>query len=511
MSKDLESSDDYFKAHEFNMGEPRVYNKHTQDRNVMTDYDQKLAEIRETSRSLDLNDPSSADKFQQLLEDLGRDAEQKANYAPWLFTLAYVYKCKGEHYNALLHFELAASQGYDAEDVQPYIDECKRMLSLPIFERPFAQRVTEAWNAFVKNEATLRKDLEEFKETEFDYALSAHITSIIRIALSYADMTVADDSQGRGVLCMSVGRDVCDLFRLTYFASQMPESLKEHWAVLPAIPRDPKVTMSLPDGETISAVDIQVAVEVLVKDMPLVFLHTLCPKLTKAIKLFPAKSSSLQLAFRETVEKFLGEVCRMRYVDSIDIYHGSWPAKLKKKVVLLCDLPHELKKVKVEPSINPDNYQELSATRYKGRNTANPEGQYRYDITSGTSSWGGFANCYFSNAFVQDVDFYHDDGIAVGFFAFDVEVSDPSEKKALSIKIRQKLEDHLAEVCGDKYLLPIGRAEGKEYCYFDFVAWDLGKVIDAAKEFFVAQSEVNYAIFHSHRSSADAYVLKAKQ
>ena len=46
------------------------------------------------------------------------------------------------------------------KDTQEYIDDCRRRLSLPRFEKNFRERTQEAWTAFSQIEAELRQIIE---------------------------------------------------------------------------------------------------------------------------------------------------------------------------------------------------------------------------------------------------------------------------------------------------------------------------------------------------------------
>ena len=51
---------------------------------------------------------------------------------------------------ALRYFEKALEARPGDEDTQEYIDDCRRRLALPRFEKNFRERTEEAWAAFAR-------------------------------------------------------------------------------------------------------------------------------------------------------------------------------------------------------------------------------------------------------------------------------------------------------------------------------------------------------------------------
>ena len=62
----------------------------------------------------------------------------------------------GQYGTALRYFEQALEGRPDDEDTRKYINDCRHQLALPQFDKPFRQRVEEAWTAFAGIEAELR-------------------------------------------------------------------------------------------------------------------------------------------------------------------------------------------------------------------------------------------------------------------------------------------------------------------------------------------------------------------
>lgn len=67
------------------------------------------------------------------------------------------YYCLDEEGPALRYFEKALKARPGDKDTQEYINDCRRRLSLPRFEKNFRERTQEAWAAFSQIEAELRQ------------------------------------------------------------------------------------------------------------------------------------------------------------------------------------------------------------------------------------------------------------------------------------------------------------------------------------------------------------------
>ena len=106
-----------------------------------------IAEIGEAGRAL----------YEKALELLEPHEEHFAEDHCWNYRIASAYYLLDEEGPALRYFEKALKARPGDKDTQEYIDDCRRRLSLPRFEKNFRERTQEAWAAFSQIEAELRQ------------------------------------------------------------------------------------------------------------------------------------------------------------------------------------------------------------------------------------------------------------------------------------------------------------------------------------------------------------------
>ena len=95
--------------------------------------------------------------FEKALELLAPHEEYFAEDHCWNYRIALAYYCLDEEGPALRYFEKALKARPGDKDTQEYINDCRRRLSLPRFEKNFRERTQEAWAAFSQIEAELRQ------------------------------------------------------------------------------------------------------------------------------------------------------------------------------------------------------------------------------------------------------------------------------------------------------------------------------------------------------------------
>ena len=102
-------------------------------------------------------DIGEREPFEKALELLAPHEEYFAEDHCWNYRTASAYYCLDEEGPALRYFEKALEARPGDKDTQECIDECRRRLSLPRFEKNFRERTQEAWAAFSQIEAELRQ------------------------------------------------------------------------------------------------------------------------------------------------------------------------------------------------------------------------------------------------------------------------------------------------------------------------------------------------------------------
>ena len=85
--------------------------------------------------------------FERALERLAPHEEYFAEDHCWYYRIALAYYCLDEEGPVLRYFEKALKARPGDKDTQEYINDCRRRLSLPRFEKNFRERTQEAWAA----------------------------------------------------------------------------------------------------------------------------------------------------------------------------------------------------------------------------------------------------------------------------------------------------------------------------------------------------------------------------
>ena len=102
-------------------------------------------------------DIGEREPFEKALELLAPHEEYFAEDHCWNYRIASAYYFLDEEGTALRYFEKALKARPGDKDTQEYINDCRRRLSLPRFEKNFRERTQEAWAAFSQIEAELRQ------------------------------------------------------------------------------------------------------------------------------------------------------------------------------------------------------------------------------------------------------------------------------------------------------------------------------------------------------------------
>lgn len=83
-------------------------------------------------------------------------------------------------------------------------------------------------------------------------------------------------------------------------------------------------------------------------------------------------------------------------------------------------------------------------------------------------------------------------------------------KDEVILDFRNELEQHIAEKTNGTACRFIGGATGIYCSYLDFIAWDLKKVLDAAREFFENKQLVEWADFQLYSLNSESVLIYEK-
>lgn len=424
--------------------------------------------------------------FEKALELLAPHEEYFAEDHCWNYRIALAYYCLDEEGPALRYFEKALKARPGDKDTQEYIDDCRRRLSLPRFEKNFRERTQEAWAAFSQIEAELRQIIDTDETHQRGEELIEKCGNALKTALRDTSFELGFNGEKYELILSPEGLR-SRLFPLVYFQKQAPESVLEHWNIW--IGRQPAKGFMLRAGEMeIRAEDVQMWAEETEDHQ--VSLVLCCEKLTPILK---EDTDKVWWALSMLVDQTIGEVSAIAFVDGFDVY-----AQPKDEpAMLLSQLPELLQSMGLSFWRDGSDYLENSYLAYELEPVEAPEADWRLDVYTGSCRLPVLINDYLT-ARSDMVDEYHKDGIAAGFLLYPLSGFTGEERVKAILDFRDNLRDAILRDAGEEAVTFLGGATGLYYGYLDFIAWDLPAVLTAAQEFFEG-SDLPYAHFHAFR------------
>ena len=424
--------------------------------------------------------------FEKALELLAPHEEYFAEDHCWNYRIALAYYCLDEEGPALRYFEKALKARPGDKDTQEYIDDCRRRLSLPRFEKNFRERTQEAWAAFSQIEVELRQIIDTDETHQRGEELVEKCGNALKTALRDTSFELGFNGEKYELILSPEGLR-SRLFPLVYFQKQAPESVLEHWNIW--IGRQPAKGFMLRAGEMeIRAEDVQMWAEETEDHQ--VSLVLCCEKLTPILK---EDTDKVWWALSMLVDQTIGEVSAIAFVDGFDVY-----AQPKDEpAMLLSQLPELLQSMGLSFWRDGSDYLENSYLAYELEPVEAPEADWRLDVYTGSCRLPVLINDYLT-ARSDMVDEYHKDGIAAGFLLYPLSGFTGEERVKAILDFRDNLRDAILRDAGEEAVTFLGGATGLYYGYLDFIAWDLPAVLTAAQAFFEG-SDLPYAHFHAFR------------
>ena len=432
--------------------------------------------------------------YEKALELLKPHEEHFAEDHCWNYRIASAYYYLDEEGPALRYFEQALEARPGDEDTQEYIDDCRRRLALPRFEKNFRERTAEAWAAFAKVEGSLRQIMDADKTHQRGEELIETCGNALKTALRDTSFELGFNGE-KYELILSAEGSRSGLFPLVYFQRQAPASVLEHWNIL--VGRQPCEGFELRAGDVeVRAEDVQVWAEKTEDNR--VSLALCCEKLTPILK---EDTDKVWWALSMLVDQTIGEVSAIALIAGFDVY-----AQPKDEpATLLSELPELLQSMGLSLWQDGGDYLENSYLAYELDPVKDPEADWRLDIFTGSTRLPVLINDYLG-ARSDAVDEYHRDGVAAGFLCYPVDGFEGEDRAEQILRFRDALQEAIQEQAGAEAVTFLGGATGLYYGYLDFIAWDLLAVLNAAKEFF-ADSDVAQGAFHVFRRDVGAVRL----
>ena len=434
------------------------------------------AEIGEAGRVL----------YEKALELLAPHEEYFAGDHCWNYRIASAYYYLDEEGPALRYFEKALKARPGDKDTQEYIDDCRRRLSLPRFEKNFRERTQEAWAAFTQIESELRQIMDTDKMHQRGEELIEKCGSALKPALRDTAFELGFNGEKYELILSPEGLR-SRLFPLVYFQKQAPEAVLEHWNIW--VGRQPCEGFELRAGEIeVRAEDVQMWAEK--TEDQRVSLVLSCEKLTPLLK---EDTDRVWWALSMLVDQTIGEVSAIAFVAGFDVY-----AQPKDEpAMLLSQLPELLQSMGFSLWRDGSDYLENSYLAYELEPVKDPEADWRLDVYTGSCRLPVLINDYLG-ARSDVVDEYHRDGIAAGFLCYPLAGFTGEERSKNILDFRDALQEAILNQAGEEAVTFLGGATGLYCGYLDFIAWDLPAVLTAAQAFFEG-SDLPYAHFHAFR------------
>ena len=424
--------------------------------------------------------------FEKALELLAPHEEYFAEDHCWNYRIALAYYCLDEEGPALRYFEKALKARPGDKDTQEYINDCRRRLSLPRFEKNFRERTQEAWAAFSQIEAELRQIIDTDETHQRGEELVEKCGNALKTALCDTSFELGFNGEKHELILSPEGLR-SRLFPLVYFQKQAPESVLEHWNIW--VGRQPCEGFELRAGEIeVRAEDVQMWAEETEDHQVSLVLY--CEKLTSILK---EDTDKVWWALSMLVDQTIGEVSAIAFVAGFDVYAQpkDEPAKL------LSELPELLQSIGLSLWRDGSDYLENSYLAYELEPVEDPEADWRLDVYTGSCRLPVLINDYLT-ARSDMVNEYHKDGIAAGFLLYPLSGFTGEERVKAILDFRDNLRDAILRDAGEEAVTFLGGATGLYCGYLDFIAWDLPAVLTAAQAFFEG-SDLPYAHFHAFR------------
>ena len=436
--------------------------------------------------------------FEKALELLAPHEEYFAEDHCWNYRIASAYYYLDEEGPALRYFEKALEARPGDNDTQEYIDDCRRRLSLPRFEKNFRERTQEAWAAFSQIEAELRQIIDTDETHQRGDELIKKCGNALKTALRDTSFELGFNGE-KYELILSPEGFRSRLFPLVYFQKRAPESVLEHWNIW--VGRQPCEGFELRAGEIeVRAEDVQMWAEETEDHQVSLVLY--CEKLTPILK---EDTDKVWWALSMLVDQTIGEVSAIALIAGFDVctQPKDEPAKL------LSELPELLQSMGLSLWRDGSDYLENSYLAYELEPVEDPEADWRLDVYTGSCRLPVLINDYLT-ARADTVDEYHRDGIAAGFLCYPVDGFAGEDRAEQILQFRDDLRDAILEKAGAEAVTFLGGATGLYFGYLDFLAWDLPAVLDAARDFF-EDSQIDQGGFHTFRRDVGTVRLWEKE
>lgn len=415
----------------------------------------------------------------------------------WNFRIAYAYYYLDQEGPALYYFNKALEARPGDQDTLEMIDNCRKCLTFPIFEKSFRQRTIDGWESFIQGETELRRLLDIKDQDAVGEELVARCSELLKPAFEDISFEMGFNGEKYELILTPEG-DPARLFKLIYFQKHTPKEILEKWNIL--VGRQPSAGFCLRAfGQNISASDIKVWTEK--REGNKVALTLYCESLLPLLK---EEEHKVWWLLSTLTDQILGEINAMALIEDFDVVS----APREEESATLEELPQVLKSMGLKSPTDAASYLENSYTAYQMEPDDDQEADWRMDVFAGVTRCPSLVSEYLRGE--SDImDAYHRDGVAAGFLTYPVDGFEGEERSKELLDFRDSLEAAILETVGEDAVTFLGGASGIYCGYLDFIAWDLPPVLEAARTFF-QESPVEWANFRVFRREVGALLLMDK-
>lgn len=230
----------------------------------------------------------------------------------WNYRMGYSYYYMDQEGLALRYFEQALEARPGDKDTQELIDDCRRRLALPRFEKNFRERTEEAWAAFSQIEVELREIIDNDKLRERGKEIMEKCGKALELAITAPSFELGFNGV-KYELILSAEGSRSGLFPLVYFRRHAPASVLEHWNILVGRRSEGDFSLRIGDIE-VRAEDVQVWTEPIEDDR--VALTLFCEKL---LPILHTDENKVWWLLSTLIDQMLGEVNAIALIGKLDV------------------------------------------------------------------------------------------------------------------------------------------------------------------------------------------------
>ena len=443
---------------------------------------------------INLGVPSRRDLLKRAVALLEPYEEYFQDNLQWNFRIGYSYFYLEQEGRALPYLWKVSEAHPDDEALQKFMDCCKERIALPQFQASFCERTNAAWEAFLEQEADLRRIMDEDKEHKRAGELIWRCKDILDLAFDNIafEMGYGD---GKYELILTPEGDKLKLFQLVYFQKHAPKKVLEHWDIM--VGRKPIERLGMQTGDwSISSEEVLLWIEPLDKNK--IGLSVYCEKL---VPLLREQKGQVWRMLTTLTDKVLGEIPSMRCIGGFDVLE----TPKKDPSVPFSELSDKLREMGLDLSTDPEAHLD-DYIAYQIEPDQDENAGFRSDVFIGSTRCPSLIRHYLNNE-NHAIDDLHADGAVAGFFFYPVGSFAGENRSQQISEFQDKIEGKLSAACGPDAITCIGNAVGIYCAYVDFIAWDLDCVLNMAKNVF-DETDLPCVGFHVFRPDAKIVMLK---